>query len=44
VALAVRFALYTIEKPQILNRNTELPQSITANVIYVQGIKPASRA
>jgi hypothetical protein len=35
VVLAVRFALYMIKKPQTLNKNTELPQSITANVIYV---------
>jgi hypothetical protein len=40
VALAMRFALYTIKKPQTLNKNTELSQSITANVIYVKEENP----
>jgi hypothetical protein len=31
-ALMVRFALFEIKKPQILDKNKELPQSIQANV------------
>jgi hypothetical protein len=38
--LMVRFAQFEIKKPQILNRNKELPQSIQANVIYVKEEKP----
>jgi hypothetical protein len=46
VVLMVRFALFEIKKPQILNKNKELPQLIGANVIYVkeenppQGVEP----
>jgi hypothetical protein len=44
--LTVRFAQFEIKKPQSLDRNTELPQSISVNVIYVkeenppQGVEP----
>ena len=40
VVLMVRFALFEIKKPQILNKNKELPPSITANVIYVEEEDP----
>jgi hypothetical protein len=40
VVLTVRFALFEIQKPQILNKNKELPQSIMANVIYVKEEHP----
>jgi hypothetical protein len=38
--LMVRFALFGIKKPQILNKNKEPPQSIQANVIYVKEERP----
>jgi hypothetical protein len=34
--LMVRFALFEIKKPHILNKNKELPQTIGANVVYVK--------
>jgi hypothetical protein len=34
--LLARFALFEIKKPQILNKNKELPHSIQATVIYVK--------
>ncbi|MDR1902613.1 MAG: hypothetical protein LBQ88_10070 [Treponema sp.] len=37
----VCFALFEIQKPQILTKNKELPQSIKANVIYVKEEHPA---
>jgi hypothetical protein len=40
VVLMVRFAQFEIKKPQILNKNKDLPQSIQANVIYVKEEKP----
>jgi hypothetical protein len=40
VVLMVRFALFEIQKPQILNKDKELPQSIMANVIYVKEEHP----
>jgi hypothetical protein len=36
----VRFALFEIKKPHILNKNKELPHSIGVNVIYVKEEKP----
>jgi hypothetical protein len=41
VVLMVRFALFEIQKPQILAKDKELPQSIMANVIYVKEEHPA---
>jgi hypothetical protein len=40
VVLMVRFARFEIKKPQILNKNKDLPQSIQADVIYVKEEKP----
>jgi hypothetical protein len=40
VVLMVRFALFEITKPHILNKNKELPQSIKADVIYVKEEHP----
>jgi hypothetical protein len=38
--LLVRFAQFEIKRPQILNRNRDLPKSIRANVIYVREKEP----
>jgi hypothetical protein len=40
VVLMVRFARFEIQKPQILAKNKELPQSIKANVMYVKEEHP----